>query len=295
MKRQGCLSSATLSILAASALLASGHAPAQSSSSARTGSGDAVAGPPDLGAHAPPPRTSAKSGRLSEQPQQIQEVTVTANRRRENARKIPTSIGVISGQELATHHIEDYEDVTRVLPGVSFAAHNGPGQDNISIRGVSSTVGNPTVGIYLDDVPIITQNGYEGVAQPRFLDLDRIEVLRGPQGTLYGASSEGGTIRFLSNQPDLGTVGGSISSDLSGTVHGGINQDQQVVANLPLVTDKLGIRIAGEFLTDSGYIDNKSLSGQDLKNGTNYDRTGDVHVTVKWLPTQTINNNTYYY
>ncbi len=283
-------------ILFGTVLLGGGHALAQSSSSARTGVGDAIAGAPDLATHKPPSPTSAKSGRLNEQPQQIQDVVVTANRRRENARKIPTSIGVISGEELATHHIDDYEDITRVLPGVSFAAHNGPGQDNISIRGISSTVGNPTVGVYLDDVPIITQNGYEGVAQPRFLDLDRVEVLRGPQGTLYGASSEGGTIRFLSNQPDLRNVAGSASSDLSGTVHGGINTDQQFVLNLPLVTDQLGIRIAGEFLDDSGYIDSKSLSGQDLKSGTNYNRIGDVHVTVKWLPTPylTITPSFYY-
>ena len=282
-------------LIGAAATLGCGGAEAQGSSSAVTGDGAAIAGAPSLQTHTPPAKTSAKSGRLDEQPQQIQEVVVTATRRRENARKVPVSIGVISGSEIASHHIEDYEDVTRILPGVSFAAHNGPGQDNISIRGVSSTVGNPTVGIYLDDVPIITQNGYEGMAQPRFLDLDRLEVLRGPQGTLYGASSEGGTIRFITNQPDLEHLSGSVSSDVSGTVHAGANTDQQIVVNVPVIKDVLGVRVAGELLDDSGWIDSKSLAGASLKNGTNYDRTGDVHITAKWLPTPTLTVTPSYY
>ncbi len=282
-------------LIGAAVSLGCGGAEAQGSSSAVTGDGASIAGAPALQTRTPPARTSAKSGRLDEQPQQIQEIVVTATRRRENARKVPVSIGVISGSEIASHHIEDYEDVTRILPGVSFAAHNGPGQDNISIRGVSSTVGNPTVGIYLDDVPIITQNGYEGMAQPRFLDLDRLEVLRGPQGTLYGASSEGGTIRFITNQPDLEHFSGSVSSDVSGTVHAGANTDQQIVVNLPVIKDVLGVRVAGELLDDSGWIDSKSLAGASLKNGTNYDRTGDVHITVKWLPTPTLTVTPSYY
>jgi outer membrane receptor protein involved in Fe transport len=123
----------------------------------------------------------------------LSEVVVTANKREENTRDVPVSVGVVDGQAISALHVEDLEDVSRIVPGVSFAAHNngpnGPGQDNITIRGVSSTVGNPTVGIYMDEVPIITITGYEGDAEPRLIDIERIEVLRGPQGTLYGASS----------------------------------------------------------------------------------------------------------
>ncbi len=239
-------------------------------------SSDAIAGVPPTRVA---PQVPARSG--YKQPAQLEEIVVTANKRRENARKVPGSIGVISGRELLDHHIENYEDITRTLPGVSFAAHNGPGQDNISIRGVSSTVGNPTVGIYLDEVPIITQNGYEGMAQPRILDLDRVEVLRGPQGTLYGASSEGGTIRFITNQPDLDKYSATINSDVSGTVHGGPNSDQQAAVNIPVVKDVFALRVAGELLNNSGWIDNETLSGALNKSGTNYDRGGVVHVTGK--------------
>ena len=232
----------------------------------------------------------------SKRPAQLEEVVVTANKRRENSRKVPGSIGVISGKELLDHHIENYEDITRALPGVSFAAHNGAGQDNISIRGVSSTVGNPTVGIYIDEIPIITQNGYEGAAQPRILDLDRVEVLRGPQGTLYGASSEGGTIRFLTNQPDLERTSADIRSDVSGTVHGGPNSDQQVTVNIPVVKDVFALRIAGELLNNSGWINNYTLAGNLNKSGTNYDRTGVVRVTGKLqlAPDFTITPSFYY-
>src|SRR5580692_10203833 len=115
---------------------------------------------------------------------QLQEVVVTATKRSEDAKDVPLSVGVVSASDLTDLHVDSVEDISRLVPGISFAAHNngpnGPGQDNITIRGVSSTVGNPTVGIYLDEVPLITITGYEGDAEPRLVDLDRVEVLRGP-------------------------------------------------------------------------------------------------------------------
>ncbi len=232
----------------------------------------------DATAPAPPTLKPAPNG-------QLEEIVVTAQKRRETARKIAGSIGVISGTEITDHHIENFEDITRTVPGVSFAAHNGPGQDNISIRGVASTVGNPTVGVYLDEVPIITQSGYVGQSQPRLFDLDRIEVLRGPQGTLYGASSEGGTIRFITTQPNMDTYSAYVRSDVSGTVHGGPNTDQQMAVNIPIVPGKLAVRISGEFIDDSGYIDQYALDGRALKQGTNFERGGVFHVTAKYQAT----------
>ncbi|NPD70417.1 TonB-dependent receptor, partial [Acetobacteraceae bacterium] len=271
---------------------ASGIASAQTAApTARAQASQPIAGVPPTGATAP-----ANIKAHAAQPSQLEEVVVTANKRRQNSRKIAGSIGVITGKQLIDHHVESYEDITRVLPGVSFAAHNGPGQDNISIRGVSSTVGNPTVGIYIDEVPIITQNGYEGAAQPRILDLDRLEVLRGPQGTLYGASSEGGTIRFITNQPNLEKYGAVINSDVSGTVHGGANSDQQLTVNLPVIKDKFALRISGELLNNSGWIDNQSLDGNLTKSGTNYERTGVVRVTglIQLAPDFSLTPSLYY-
>src|SRR3984893_7831524 len=181
----------------------------------------------------------------------LSEVIVTANKREENTKDVPVSIGVVDSQEITALHVQTLEDITRIVPGVSFAAHNngpnGPGQDNITIRGVSSTVGNPTVGTYIDEVPIITITGFEGTASPRLLDIERIEVLRGPQGTLYGASSEGGTIRYITNQPDSHGFSGSFRQELSGTEHGGFNYDERGVLNIPVVEDVLALRLSAEY------------------------------------------------
>ena len=227
----------------------------------------------------------------------LSEVVVTANKREENTKDVPVSVGVVDGQSIAALHVEDLEDVSRVVPGVSFAAHNngpnGPGQDNITIRGVSSTVGNPTVGIYMDEVPIITITGYEGDTEPRLIDIDRIEVLRGPQGTLYGASSEGGTIRFITNQPDSHNFSGWIKQEGSYTQHGGYNYDTRGVVNIPVVEDVFAVRLSAEYGRDSGYVNQYALAGSLaagtatagplLRRGTNSD--DDFAVSVKGLLT----------
>jgi iron complex outermembrane receptor protein len=226
----------------------------------------------------------------------LSEVVVTANKREENTKDVPVSVGVVDGQSIAALHVEDLEDVSRIVPGVSFAAHNngpnGPGQDNITIRGVSSTVGNPTVGIYMDEVPIITITGYEGDAEPRLIDIDRIEVLRGPQGTLYGASSEGGTIRFITNQPDSHNFSGWIRQEGSYTEHGSYNYDTKGVVNIPVIEDVFALRISAEYGHDSGYIDRYALAGSLaagtatagalLRRGTNSDDSIAVNVKGLW-------------
>lgn len=195
----------------------------------------------------------------------LDEIVVTANKREENVRDVPVSIGVVDGKEIAGLQVQNIEDITRLVPGISFAAHNngpnGPGQDNITIRGVSSTVGNPTVGIYIDEVPIITLTGYEGDAESRLIDIDRVEVLRGPQGTLYGASSEGGTVRFLTSKPDSHELSGRVRESLSYTKHGSWNYDVQGVANIPVIEDVFALRISAEAGEDSGYINRYALAG----------------------------------
>jgi iron complex outermembrane receptor protein len=144
-------------------------------------------------------------------------------------------VSAISSQQLIEHHVADYDDITRTVPGISFQAGAGPGLDNIEIRGVSSTSGSATVGIYIDEVSVTVKNTFDGAVQPKLFDLDRIEVLRGPQGTLYGASSMGGTIRFITKQPDLNSFSATVSTDLSDTHHGGFNHDEYGILNVPVV------------------------------------------------------------
>lgn len=225
-------------------------------------------------------QTSADSQDASSN--QLGEIVVTATKRVESLQKVPASIGVLDGSSVLEHKVETIEDISRSVPGISFTAHGGPGQDNISIRGVSSTVGNPTVGIYIDEVPLITASGYEGAATPRLIDLDRVEVLRGPQGTLYGASSEGGTIRFLTKQPDAGHFAATLQADVSGTKDGAANYDVQSAINLPIVKDKVALRISGEVAHNSGYVDNYALDGTTLLNkNVNTEDYRVIHATAK--------------
>jgi len=233
---------------------------------------------------------------------QLEEVVVTARKREENLRDVPVSIGVIDGAAIDTLRIQDMEDITRILPGISFTSHqNGPagqGQDNITIRGISSTVGNPTVGIYIDEVPLVALTGYEGQAEPRLVDIERVEVLRGPQGTLYGASSEGGTVRFVTPDPDTHDFSGRYKQDVSYTKHGSINYDTQGVLNLPVIDGVFALRISAEYGRDSGYIDNYALEGSLslgndsagalVRKGTNSDTNEAIRIKGLWNVTDNV-------
>ena len=187
---------------------------------------------------------------------QLQEITVTAQKRTEDIKDIPFSVSAISGVELQEHHVADYDDLTRALPGISFEAGPGPGLDTIEIRGVSSQSGSATVGIYIDEVSVTINNSqFDGAVQPKLFDLERVEVLRGPQGTLYGASSMGGTIRFITKQPDLDAFGAAGSTDLSVTHHGGFNNDEYGILNIPVISGVFALRIGADVSNESGYID----------------------------------------
>ena len=189
----------------------------------------------------------------------LEAVTITAQKRKEDVRKVPLSVSVVSGDAIQENHINDVTDLTRAVPNLSFSSQAGAGLSTLEIRGVSSQAGSATVSLYLDDVSLTTRNLYsQGTAEPRFFDLDRVEVLRGPQGTLYGASSLGGTIKFISKQPDAKTFSGSTYTELSSTSHGGINYLGQAVLNVPLIQGSTALRIGVQTGHDSGYIDQVS-------------------------------------
>ena len=216
----------------------------------------------------------------------IEEVTVTAQKRAQNVRKVPISISVLSSQQLKADHIQNFADLTRAVPNLSFSSGAGPGTSTLEIRGVASEAGTATVALYLDDVSLTTRNIYtEGTAEPRFLDISRVEVLRGPQGTLYGASALGGTLRYITNQPDLEKYGGSVFSELSGTYHGCVIWEEQGVANIPLIPGQLALRVAGETGGNSGYINNiDPTTGQTIKANINSEGFDDSRATLLWKP-----------
>ena len=189
----------------------------------------------------------------------LETVIITSQKRKEDVRKVPLSVSVVSGEALQDNHINDVTDLTRSVPNLSFSSQAGAGLSTLEIRGVSSQAGSATVSIYLDDISLTTRNLYsQGTAEPRFFDLDRVEVLRGPQGTLYGASSLGGTIKFISKQPDASAFSGSAYTELSSTSHGGANYLGQAVLNVPLIKGNTALRIGVQAGHDSGYIDQVS-------------------------------------
>ena len=164
----------------------------------------------------------------------------------------------ITGAELQAQGIADTADAARQIPGVALTSA-GPGQTEYTIRGLSSSgPAVATVGFYLDDVPMTAPTGAQNghvVIDPDLYDLNRVEVLRGPQGTLYGSGSMGGTIKLVTNQPDLHDIHVSGKVDASDTQGGGFNRGINGMLNLPLIDGTLALRLVGTDEYTSGWID----------------------------------------
>ena len=159
------------------------------------------------------------------------------------------------------------DDYLRNVPGVSFQ-DRGAGQNTIVIRGMAtdSQQGSTTAGAYFGETSIASMQGPSnggvgGNADVKLVDIERVEVLRGPQGTLYGAGSMAGTVRIIPNAPKLDTLEGSIATRYSNTAEaGGDNYSVQAVLNLPVIEDKLAVRGVAYRFDNSGFIDNVAAS-----------------------------------
>ncbi|MGB6308494.1 MAG: TonB-dependent receptor [Steroidobacteraceae bacterium] len=187
----------------------------------------------------------------------IEEIVVTAQKYKSTIQDTPISISALSGEQLVAAGITSITEVAHDVPGLSMRSA-GPGLTEFEARGLASTGGaSPTVGFYLDEVPLsppaLSQSG-KVVIDPNLYDVDRVEVLRGPQGTLYGSGSMGGTIKIVSNQPKLGVFEGSAQATGSYTDGGGANGGGNLMLNLP-IGDVLAVRIVGTDLYRSGWID----------------------------------------
>ncbi|MDB6084195.1 MAG: TonB-dependent receptor [Gammaproteobacteria bacterium] len=189
---------------------------------------------------------------------QLQEIVVTAEKRTGRIQDIPISVTALSGAELQAEGISNAADAAREIPGVA-VTDAGPGQTEYTIRGLSSSgPAVATVGFYLDDAPMTApsnaQNGHVSI-DPNLYDLNRVEVLRGPQGTLYGSGSMGGTVKLVTNQPDLNVFSVSAKADGSRTTGGGDNGDINAMLNIPIIDGKLALRLVGTDERNSGWID----------------------------------------
>lgn len=191
-------------------------------------------------------------------------VTVTAQKRTENLQKVPISINVLESDQIEALNVQAFNDYVKYLPSVTFqqgggGIATGPGFATIYMRGVASggntnhSGSQPSVGVYLDDQPITT---IQGPLDIHMYDIARIEVLAGPQGTLYGASAQAGALRIITNKPDASGFGASYSLGTNKVSHGGVGFTAEGMLNVP-INSSAAVRLVGWREHDAGYIDNK--------------------------------------
>ena len=181
------------------------------------------------------------------------DIVVTATRQSERASRVPISISAFGQAKLDQQGIKTFEDLQRQLPGVTF----NPDTRTIAVRGIDSDAGAPTTGVYIDDTPfqllnigILTQN-----TLPTVFDLDRVEVLRGPQGTLFGAGAQGGVVRYITPQPSLTDTKIYARSELGQITHGGYDAEAGAALSIPLAQDKIALRVSAFYRHAGGWID----------------------------------------
>jgi iron complex outermembrane recepter protein len=188
----------------------------------------------------------------------LEEITVTAQKRTENLQDVPLSIQAFGTAKLDELRISSFDDYAKFMPTVSFQKVGNPSIEHVYMRGVSSggdgnhSGSQPSVGMYLDEQPVTTIDGNLNI---HLYDIERVEALAGPQGTLYGASSQAGTIRIISNKPDPSGFKAGYDLDLNKVDHGGTGYSIQAYVNLPL-TDFAAVRLVGWDEHDAGYINN---------------------------------------
>src|SRR5579883_2934731 len=261
-----------------------------------------------------PPASHADTAPANADTGTLEQIVVTAQRRTERLQDVPMSITTFSEEKIDQQGLRTIDDLSRLSPGVTFirngmsSSGNYNDEDNdVSIRGIDSTAGASTIGIYVDDTPIQTRHLQFGTVNPypALFDLQRVEVLKGPQGTLFGAGSEGGTIRFITPEPDLSKGSVYVRSEIAQIQGGGQNYEAGVAVGGPIIDGVLGFRASVSYREDGGwvnrvnytpppnigtgsgygliYVGNPSLAGTTESNA-NWHDTGTARLAFKWKP-----------
>ncbi|HUB88407.1 MAG TPA: TonB-dependent receptor [Dyella sp.] len=244
----------------------------------------------------PPAASSAAAQPSSSRDEQhvtLNEVMVTANRRREPEHDVPMHVDTVQAATLQQLGAKNLNDYVSYQPGVFFASAGGTGQGELVMRGVST--GNqtsPTVSLYIDDVPVGGSTVYAAAAtflfDPALLDLDHIEFLYGPQGTLYGAGSMGGLVKYVTVKPDLSGFSGSVGGDVSNTNRGGTSYSEHASVNLPLVKDKAAVRVS---VVDQHITGVYQAVGETPAGGADRTHTKGARVQLEVDPTDKLTLN----
>src|SRR5690606_27290840 len=213
----------------------------------------------------------------------LEEIIVTARKREESLPDIPEAVSAFSSDDIARYGLRTPDDYARFVPSLTVVG-TAPGQSKIVFRGVADSVrpfiADPTGAIYLDEQPLTT-----GALSPEVwpVDIERVEALSGPQATLYGASSQSGTVRILTNRPradEFEANAGVSGHDVDG---GGLGYSADATVNIPLVKDRLAIRFSGFSAKDAGYIDNVAGSSKLRADVTNAGVARDDYNSTDWI------------
>jgi outer membrane receptor protein involved in Fe transport len=227
----------------------------------------------------------------------IEEVVVTATRQTSTVNKVALSVSAVTQKALDQQGIRNVSDLSNQVPGFTFRTSGGDNNPNLTMRGVggnalAGTSGSaPTTGVYLDDLPMMKRNANglltgSGSPLPLLYDLDRVEILRGPQGTLYGGSSEGGTLRFITPQPSLTTYSGQARVGVSTISGGGMGNEEGLAIGGPIVQDKLGFRVSGFRQDRPGWVnDYSAYDGHQIASQINKGSDYSLHGTLLWQVT----------
>jgi iron complex outermembrane receptor protein len=199
----------------------------------------------------------------------LAEITVTATKRDESIQMVPTAVTALSGDQLERQGLVQFTDYMDLVPGLAQNNAGAPAHGLVILRGLSTGAQQTaaTVSFIIDDVPFTANEslaiGSLLTPDPDLTDIQRIEILKGPQGTLYGASALGGLIKIVSNQPTADEVSGEIHAGYESVDHGGNGYSVRGTINIPLVQDKVALRISAYHRDDPGFMQNVTLNQQD--------------------------------
>jgi iron complex outermembrane receptor protein len=217
----------------------------------------------------------------------LQEVVVTATRHEEALSRVPISVTALTQDAMDARGIKDFQDIARFTPGVSIDNSTNA----ISIRGISSSAGAGTTGIYLDDTPIQMRNvGFNPEdSLPKTFDLERVEILRGPQGTLFGAGAEGGAVRYILTQPSLTASSTYVRSEANYTQYAQPSYELGIAHGQPLVDGKFGWRASAWYRYDGGWVDRVDpTTGAVLAHNVDYHHTLVLRLAGLWQPAEAV-------
>ncbi|WP_161966126.1 TonB-dependent receptor domain-containing protein [Steroidobacter cummioxidans] len=224
--------------------------------------------PSVVGGGGTPAESNASGNSPSNSVRSLEEIIVTAQKVEERLRDIPMSITAMTSRDLQALGATQFVDFANTVPSLNFTS-SGVGQTQVNLRGITSGYNvSPTVGIYVDDVPYGSSTAFVVGAQLALdvglFDMTRVEILRGPQGTLYGASTMGGLVKYVTNMPDTTAYGGTVRANVSGTQDGGVGYDASSAVNIPLVDDKAALRVGGFYTHNGGYVNNLARNDKDV-------------------------------